>query len=112
MSMVKRLSKNDKFNSHISQIPFVSQYKYLGIIFKYDMKFNESLEKISYNVSKINKQRILGNESIPLKMRLEAWKTYFYSKILYPLMTIKLINPTAATKIEARNPCVSKNVLD
>jgi len=55
MSLVKRLSKNDKFNSHISQIPFVSQYKYLGIIFKYYMKFNESLEKISYNVSKIKK---------------------------------------------------------
>jgi len=37
-----------------------------------------------------------------MKLRLEAWKTYFYFKLLYPLMALRLMNPSQSLLIDSR----------
>ena len=47
LPLALRKSKKDNFNRNILNVPFVKEYKYLGIIFDYSLKFDSSLSKAS-----------------------------------------------------------------
>ncbi len=102
MPLVKRKLPQEEWEEEILGIPLVKSYKYLGIIFTYDMKFGHTLEKTSGDIKELKNFYIIGKKDVPLKLRLNIWKTYYYSKILYPLIALILMNKTEALKIEAR----------
>jgi len=80
-------------------ISFVSQYKYLGIVVDYTMGFKTTLMNVTKNVRGMLQYKVFGNIGMSLTQRLTIWRTYFYSKILYPLVVLILLNKTAVNNI-------------
>jgi len=72
------------------KIPYVAQYKYLGITFDYTMRFGVTLDRVSKQVRNMNNYKVLGSTEMSLSQRFSIWKTYFHSKLLYPLVTLSL----------------------
>ena len=100
--MAKTKRKSDNFNKNILSIPYVTSYKYLGITFEYTMTFGLTLENVTRTIRSMKNYEVLGRSDMSLMQRLQIWKTYFYSRILYTLVILSLVNKSFATKITAR----------
>lgn len=102
MPLARRRCKKDNFNKTILNVPFVKEYKYLGIIFDFSLKFDLSLIKASNSVRIMNNYKILTQNNLSINQKLSIWKTYFYSKILYPLIIMCLMKKSAAQKVSSQ----------
>ena len=69
------------------------------------------MEKATKTVRLLGSDTILGWADMSLMQRLQIWKTYFYSKILYPLTILNLINKTSAKKITSQISMAFKSSL-
>ena len=98
LPLAKTKRKTDKFDKSILNVPYVTTYKYLGITFDYTMKFRQTLENTTKIVRNMNNYKVLGKSNMSLTQRLQICKTYFHSKILYPLMVLSMINKISADK--------------
>lgn len=109
--LVKNRSPNDKWEGDILNIPIVERYKYLGITITANMKIDTTIEDKSKLIRTMNSHKVLGSSNMPLKMRLNTWRTYYYSKVVYPLLTLRLTNNTKVKKIQSRISMSLKNAL-
>ena len=50
LPLVRRKSKKEKFDRSILEVSVVKEYKYLGLVFSYDMNFKQTLIKLSRSV--------------------------------------------------------------
>ena len=65
MPLANRKTKKDKFtNKTLLDIPFVTEYKYLGIVIDYTMNFGRTLKEISKLLSIWNSHKILGYNTL------------------------------------------------
>ena len=100
----------------------MKEYKYLGIVFDYSLKFDTSLKKVSKQVRAMNNYNVLTQDNLSITQKLNIWKTYFCSKLMYPLLILCITNNTAAKTISSQicisikkclglNQCLPKEVL-
>ena len=59
LPLALRKNKKDNFNHNILNVPLVREYKYLGIIFDYSLKFDSSLNKARRAVRTMNNYSVL-----------------------------------------------------
>lgn len=83
---IKRRAHSSQNMTEIEAIPFVSQYKYLGITVTESLKLKERQEALR-NKLKGFKYFIsqMRPSMVSVKTRLELWKTFFRSHIFYGL---------------------------
>ena len=108
LPLVRRKSKKDKFGRSILDIPIVREYKYLGLTLSYDMSLKQTLTSLSIKVRNMRSHKVLGTPEMSMRLRLNVWKTYFYSKLLYPILTLRLQDKTCMRKLKEELQCHSK----
>jgi len=75
LPLALRKNKKDNFNKTLCNIPYVREYKYLGIIFDYTLKFESSLRNASSIVRQMNNYSILKQENLSIGKRILAPKS-------------------------------------
>ena len=50
----------------------------------------------------MNSYSILSQDNISITLKLSIWKTYFHSKLIYPLIVLCLMNKSSARKISSQ----------
>ena len=102
LPLAKKASNKDNFKREVLDIPFTKSYKYLGLVFDYTMDFKETLVKTTRDVSMMKNHMVFGSIGMSLTQKINLWKTYFYSKLLYPLVLLSLMRKTAARRITSK----------
>jgi len=100
MPLVKKKNITDQFTFEINGIPLTNKYKYLGLTFEYNMNMTSTLTDKTKEIRTMRNNNVLKLTNIPLNIRYNAWKTYSQSKIIYPLLTLRLSSETLAKTLE------------
>ena len=89
-------------------IKYVNSYKYLGIIFDYQMNFYEHALYVKRSLSrKISLLKFLSYSGCPLKTLLIYYKAYIRSKMVYGLVIAPLMSKAAMNIFEGiQNQCL------
>jgi len=82
------------------------------MIFDYTLNFDTSLKKASRLVRSLGNCKILNQNNISLNQKLNIWKTYIGSKMLYSLVVLCIMNKTAMKKISTQLSMAIKKCLN
>ena len=74
----------------------------MGLIFDYSLKFDSTLRKASNLVRYMNNYEVLTQRNLSISQKLAIWKTYFCSKLVYPLVILCLMNKSASQKVASQ----------
>jgi len=74
-ALAKRKSKhNDITRRSLHGIPYVQEYKYLGLVLNYTMNIGSSIQSTSKLVSNMLNYKILGYNKLSVNQKLSLWK--------------------------------------
>ena len=63
------------------------------------MNTKQTLMSLSRKIRNMKSYKVFGTPEMPMKIRLNIWKTYFYSKLLYPIFTLRLLDKTSLARV-------------